>query len=367
MRLPFGRAEFHAGKNTSSSYNGLTENLMPQQMPTFRERAPWWGGDLQTLRNVLIGATEPTYHAIARRLTLPMTDGSGDVLSAFLEQPNASRPGHNPLIVLIHGLGGSEDSTYMQRTAAHWLERNHSVVRINLRGAGPSGQSCRLRYHAGRTQDLADALRALQDIDATDSSEGIVLIGYSLGGNMLLKFLSEFSQTPNLLAAASVSSPIDLAASSRRLHESRNLLYQRFLLRGLVKESLGGKADISQRDRQAILSARSIYEFDETFVAPCNGFDGANDYYAQCSASQFLAGIRTPTLLVHALNDPWIPARAYTQFPWEENPHLHPCLLEGGGHVGFHSQGLSTPWHDHAIEAFVKECKEQAVIRSQHD
>ena len=340
---------------------------MPQQIPNFRERAPWWGGDLQTLRNALIGPAEPTHSPTARRLTLPMTDGSDDALSVILQQPDEERAGHNPLIVLIHGLGGSEDSTYMQTTAAHWLDRNHCVLRINLRGAGPSRQSCRLRYHAGRTQDLADALRAIQQIDATTSSGDIVLIGFSLGGNMLLKFLNEFCQTPNLLAAASVSSPIDLAASSSRLHESRNWIYQRSLLRGLVKESLGGIAEVSQQHRQAILSARSIYQFDEEFVAPCNGFDGANDYHAKCSASQFLLGIRTPTLLVHALNDPWIPSRAYTDFPWHENPHLHPCLVEGGGHVGFHSQNLPTPWHDHAIEAFVNECKGQQSLGRQHD
>ena len=340
---------------------------MPQQIPSFRERAPWWGGDLQTLRNALIGPAEPAEIPTTRRLTLPMADGSDDALSALLQQPRKTELGQSPLIVLLHGLGGSEDSAYMQTTAAHWLDRNHCVLRINLRGAGPSRQSCRLRYHAGRSQDLSDALRALQQIDSTASSEGIVLIGFSLGGNMLLKFLNEFGQTPNLLAAASVSSPIDLAASSSRLHESRNGIYQRFLLRGLVKESLGGKAEVSHRHRQAILSARSIYEFDEEFVAPCNGFDGAADYYAKCSASQFLAGIRTPTLLVHALNDPWIPSRAYTHYPWDENPHLHPCLVEGGGHVGFHSQNLPTPWHDHAIETFVNECKGQKSLGRPHD
>ena len=172
---------------------------------------------------------------------------------------------------------------------------------------------------------------------------------------MLLKFLAEFPETPGIVAAASISAPIDLAAGSRRLQSPRNFFYHRSLLRGLQEESLGGKAEISEPYRQAIQAARSIYEFDDVFVAPTNGFAGVEDYYARSSALGFLEGIRTPTLLIHALNDPWIPANTYTGYTWKKNPNLRPCLVSGGGHVGFHCRGLRGAWHDHAIEQFVSD------------
>ena len=328
---------------------------MKQPVPEFRERAPWWGGDLQTLRNALVKSPKPSEDCNRNRLILPMADGSGDTLSALLEQPKQRPSATRPLIVIVHGLAGAEDSAYMQASAAHWLSRNHSVLRINLRGAGPSRESCRFRYHAGRTRDLDDALTALRENAPETCSGGIVLVGFSLGGNMLLKFLAEFPETPGIRAAASVSAPIDLSAGSRRLHSRRNFFYQRSLLRGLQEESLGGKAEVSESHRQAILAARSIYEFDDAFVAPCNGFADAEDYYARSSALGFLEGIRTPTLLIHAFNDPWIPSSSYSGYDWKKNPKVQPCLVAGGGHVGFHCRGLRGAWHDHAIERFVRD------------
>lgn len=341
---------------------------MTDRVPEFRERAPWWGGDLQTLRNRALGASKKAIGKLAKhRFSLPLADGSGDALSALLERPEASPLHSGPLIVAIHGLAGSEDSEYMQATAAHWLSRNRPILRINLRGAGLSGESCRLRYHAGRTQDLNDALTALHDVAPDTCANGILLIGYSLGGNMLLKFLADFPEACGVRAASSVSAPIDLAAGSRKLHSPRNFVYQRSLLRSLKEESLSGKAELSDEQRAAIRTARSIYEFDERFVAPTNGFSGADDYYQKSSALGFLRQIRTPTLLIHALNDPWIPSDSYTQYPWETNPYLKPRLVDGGGHVGFHARGLATPWHDHAIEEFFRPFSNATAGDGSHD
>ena len=312
--------------------------------PPFAERAPWWGPDLQTLRNFVrpLNLSRPT--ATARRLELPMEDGSGDRLSALLETPEAARP--CPLVVLLHGLSGSEESAYLVTSSAHLLAGGHRVLRLNLRGAGPSRATCRFQYHAGRSEDLAAALRALP---ASLLHEGVVLVGFSLGGNMLLKFLAESGTLFPVRGAMSVSAPIDLAAASQRFLDARNKVYHLRLLHGMKAESLGEGAVNTAEEERHIRAARSILEFDEKLVAPRNGFADAAAYYAACHARQFLAEIRVPTLVVHALDDPWIPGTAYEGFPSACNRQLVPLLPRRGGHVGFHGRGSRVPWHDRCL------------------
>ena len=314
--------------------------------PPFRPRAPWFGSDLQTLRNVVSRRRIALDPYPSERVELPLGDGSGDTLMGTLQHPEA--PERRPLVVLVHGLGGNEESHYMCNSAAFWLHRGHPVLRLNQRGAGPSRKLCRFEYHAGRSEDLRAALRQL---DAELTGAGLLLVGYSIGGNVLLKFLAEYGGEFPLRAAASVSAPIDLAAASERMLARRNSFYQWWLLRGLKRQSLEGR-QIDERERQAIVRARNLLEFDDTFVAPRNGFSGALEYYDACRALRFLPEIRVPTLVIHALDDPWIPPDAYTSFAWRDNPHLVPLLSPGGGHVGFHARDHRQPWHDRVIARF---------------
>jgi hypothetical protein len=321
--------------------------------PPFISRAPWWGPDLQTLRNVLRPAALEAATAArfpGERLALPVEDGTGDALSGLLQRPAARAA--RPLLILIHGLSGTEESAYMVGSAAHFLERGFPVLRLNLRGAGPSRPQCRLQYHAGRTADLRAALRVLAARRGELLQHGLLLIGFSLGGNMLLKFLAEYGHEFPICAAASVSAPIDLAAASRRFLEPRNRVYHRHLLRYMKIEALGDGAAVSDDERRRVLAARSIYEYDDVFVAPRNGYAGADHYYATNMARRFLPDIRHRTLVIHALDDPWIPASAYLTYPWHENAHLLPLLPRGGGHVGFHGRGSSSAWHDRCAEIF---------------
>ena len=235
----------------------------------------------------------------------------------------------------------------MLTSAAHLLRAGHPVLRLNLRGAGPSRPLCREQYHAGRTGDLRDALGAL---DPALLEGGVFLVGYSLGGNMLLKFLAEHGARFPTLAAVAVSAPIDLAAASRCILAPRNRIYQRHLLRFMKEESCGEGAMLSGEERRRIGAARSIWEFDDHFVAPRNGYADAAEYYAENSAARFLAAIRVPTLIIHALDDPWIPPDTYQGAAWGENPNLIPLLSNGGGHVGFHGRGSPVPWHDRCVE-----------------
>lgn len=320
---------------------------MKLAFPEFRPRPPWWGPDLQTLRNVLSPPGLDVDHFASERLTLPLDDGSGDALSALLQRPAAER--ERPLAVLIHGLSGSEDSAYVRASAAHLLASGHPVLRLNLRGAGPSRPLCRLQYHAGRSADLRDALRVLpEDL----SQRGIVLVGYSLGANMLLKFLAEFARDFPIVAAASVSAPIDLAAASQRFLDPRNRFYHSHLLQNMKRESLDPGSETTEEERTAIHEARSIYEFDDRFVGPRNGYPTAEAYYADNAAMGYLGEIDVPTLVIHARDDPWIRVEAYTRIRWQDHPQLTLLLPRGGGHVGFHARGSAAAWHDRCINLF---------------
>lgn len=304
----------------------------------FRPRWPWIGGHLQTIRNQIV---QPR-HALPPGERLWLDLGDGDALAAMYHRGTDST---RPLVVLIHGLAGAEDSLYLRASAAHLLDTGFGVLRLNLRGTGPSLPRCRGQYHAGRSEDVR---RALGELPERLTESGIALVGYSLGGNVLLKFLGE-GASPSVRAAASVSAPIDLAEASATLAAPRNRLYQSWLLATMRGEALAGP--LSEAERAAVASARTVSEFDDRYVAPRNGFASAPDYYARSSAAQFLPRIAVPTLVIQATNDPWIPMSAYDAVDWRGNPKLMP-IFGGGGHVGFHGAGSIVAWHDRAIAMF---------------
>jgi uncharacterized protein len=321
--------------------------IAADRFPPFRPRPPWVNGDLQTLRNFLRRPEFDLSRFSGERLELPMRDGSGDRLLGDLNLPAS---GERPLVVLIHGLTGCSTGTYMLASALHLLAQGYPVLRLNLRGAGPTRPLCRQQYHAGRSQDLRDALAALPD---RLTGNGIVAVGYSLGANMLLKYLAEQGADGPVRAAAAVSGPIDLKAASLRLMRPRNRLYHDWLLRRMQEEALAGDG-LDAAERQAVTTARTVYEFDDRFVAPRNGFAGAEDYYIRSSALRVLPGIRVPTLVIHALDDPWIPGAMYSGFDWKAHPLLLPLLPAQGGHVGFHGVGTRVPWHDQCLKIFLE-------------
>ncbi len=305
----------------------------------FRPRWPWLGGHLQTVRNQIV---QPR-HALPAGERLWLDLGDGDALAASFHR---GAGGTRPLVILVHGLAGAEDSLYLRASAAYLLDAGFPVLRLNLRGTGPSAPRCCEQYHAGRSEDLRLALAALPDALA---GRGIALVGYSLGGNMLLKFLGE-GAAPKVRAAASVSAPIDLADAAATLAAPRNRLYQSWLLAKMREEAWA--APITEAERQAVAAARTVIEFDDRYVAPRNGFASAVDYYARCSASSFLPRIAVPTLVIQATNDPWIPMTPYDAIDWRAHPALTP-LLGAGGHVGFHGAGSIVTWHDRAIARFL--------------
>jgi uncharacterized protein len=301
-------------------------------VPPFWERAPWLGGDLQTLRNIV--RPSPPDLPGGERLLLPVS--GGDRLAARLDRPAGTIA--RPLIVLVHGLAGSEASGPVVASARHLAGQGWPVLRLNLRGALPSRPTA-----AGRTEDLAEAMRGLP---ADLTRYGIVLLGHSLGGNLVLKFMGEGGQDLPVLAAVAVSTPIDLAATCARMMTRRNFVYHYYVLDAMKREALAPGAAVSAAEEAAIAAAKNVYEFDDGFIAPRFGYRDAQDYYETNAARHFLAGIARPTLILHALDDPWIPAACYTAIDWPRLPMIEAVLTPRGGHLGFHGRGSRVPWHD---------------------
>ena len=214
-------------------------------LPPFRPRFPWWGGDLQTIANRLRGVSTSLAPHTSERLRFALADGTGDTLLASLDRPAAPRAGA-PLAILIHGLTGSAGSLYILSMARLLLDRGGPVLRLNLRGAGPSRPLCSQHYYAGRSQDFRALLPLLPEELTRRWRRGV---GYSLGGAMLLKYLGEEGTASPLAAAATVSAPIDLAVTCRHMMRLRNRLYHRYIL-GLMKvEATGEGAVVSTAER----------------------------------------------------------------------------------------------------------------------
>lgn len=324
----------------------------------FVERFPWIGGDLQTLRNYILRREADLSTWPSRRIEIEMSDGSGDHLIAELHE-NGDEAKGRPLALLIHGLTGCADSAYIRNTARVLLSEGFAVVRMNLRGAGPGAGSgsgaTRFHYHAGRSEDLRDFLTVLQVREPAICAQGFYLVGYSLGANMMLKFLAEYGHEVPVRAAVSVSAPLDLKATQARMMAPRNRLYQNYLLKRMKAETSAAVLEQAGMTRKALHALENIYQYDDQIIAPANGFDGAKDYYRRCSAGPFLEAINLPSLLIHAGNDPWIPAASYILALSLENPQVRTLLLEKGGHVGFHRREGGAAWHDEGVRAFFGE------------
>jgi len=278
------------------------------------------------------------------RFRVPLA--GGDTLLGALHHPHGGNRG--PLIVLIHGLTGCEASAYMRFSAQVFLSAGHPVLRLNLRGAGPSRVTSRGLYHAGRTDDIEAVFAALP---ADDTAGGVVAIGYSMGANILLRYMAEGGA--GIDAGIAVSAPIDLAMAAQRFHHPANLAYRAWLLARVRKEAEGAK--LPPALHAAAARARSFYAFDDDVIAPLFGFTSSADYYSEASALPVLDRITRPVMLVHAKDDPWVPAAMYGHVDWCGLPRLTLCLPSGGGHVGFHDIAEPPAWHDRAALAFLAE------------
>ena len=318
-------------------------------LPPFKPRFPWWGPDLQTLSVLIQSSASDMSPHMSERVCFPMADRTGDILLGMLDRP-AERIADRPLAVLVHGLTGCEDSVYILSAARHLLDLGYPDLRLNVRGAGPSRAYCGEHSHVGRT---ADFRRVLWQLPEDVTQDGIVAIGYSLGGAMLLKYLGEEGSFSPLRAAVTICSPIDLVCTAKHMMRPRNWLYHNYILNGMKAEALAEGARISDAERAIVRSARSVTDYDDRFISPRYGFRDAKDYYSLCAPLNFMPEIRVPTMVLAACDDPWIPIEHYRAFKWSDNPWLLPVMPSSGGHVGFHGEVGQRAWCDVVIEKYL--------------
>ena len=214
-------------------------------------------------------------------------------LSGRLTREDAS----DTIVVIVHGLGGSATSYYARRAALCASQAGIDSLRLNLRGADRAGDDY---YHAGLTDDLKAALAST----ALEGYENILLLAYSLGGNMVLRYLAD-KPDPRVRAAAAVCSPIDLKPSARAIDRPRGVFYRRHVLAGLkdIYRNVAARREVPLPVREAS-RIDTIEQWDERVIAPRHGFAGAEDYWAQTSACNVLGDIGTPTLFVATERDP---------------------------------------------------------------
>jgi len=249
-----------------------------------------------------------------------------------------------PLVLILHGLEGSTLSTYMHVLARELAARGIECAGLNFRSCGGEMNRKPRMYHAG---EWGDAVFVLERLAARFPGRALCVAGFSLGGNALLRWLGEAGGQASALvrAAAVVSVPYDLAAGSRFIASGVRRVYLRRLLSTLKAKIVAKREllpDLSMRiDVARALAAKDFFEFDDAVVAPLHGFRGVDDYYARASSGPWLHGIRVPTLLVHAEDDPFLPASSIPRAAIAANAQLTAAISRHGGHVGFVH---GTPW-----------------------
>ena len=359
-------------------------------LPPFRARFPWWGADLQTLRDTLrAGAPwpdpgEPVLTEV----------GQGDRLLSLLDRPldqqvdqRAQKPPETRsgqargLVLVLHGLGGSSQAPGVRRLGQLLQRHGFAVLRPNLRGAGPSRPFARGSYAAQCNRDILPLLAQARQLAA---GRPLLAVGLSLGGTVLLNGclaedpLGSPSQSPGALprldGLACVSSPLDLVACSSQIDQPRNRLYQRWLLRRLHQQVQGdARADAPDGlDGDPGGPAPSIRSFDAQITAPRWGYPSVDAYYAEASplarllqGGQGLGPGLPPSLWLQASDDPWVPAGgtealgaalADAQTTWAPiHGNSAVLITPGGGHNGFHGQGDPgrASWSDRLVLAWL--------------
>ena len=347
--------------------SAMGQSAMGQSVEPFRQRWPWLGPDLQTLRDSL--RPEPLPADRGQPLLLPI--GGGDRLLALVDPPLADpllvEPGLTDLpqaqgepapprglVLVVHGLGGDSGRQGVRRLALVLQQAGFAVWRLNLRGAGPGRPLARGTYAAACSRDL---LPVLAQARTQAAGRPLLAVGLSLGGTVLLNALLD--QPDGLDGLACVSSPLDMEACSGQIGTRRNRLYERWLLQRLVAQTLAESEGCTDPDgglRAALHGERrprSIRAFDGLVTAPRWGYASVEDYYAAASPLPRLLLERRaslpPTLLLQALDDPWVPAAAACQLAQRPDSGVQVWLTAGGGHNGFHGVrhlDVDTQWRD---------------------
>jgi uncharacterized protein len=275
---------------------------------------------------------------------------------------HSQQPDRAPLgqVLMVHGLEGSSNAGYMRSMSQLSLESGYGVHRTNMRSCGGTEPHCKTMYHAGLTCDTLSLARHIRQ----EHGGPLFLIGYSLGGNVVLKLAGELGEAAAGLidAVCAISTPIDLAASVRKMSRRQNFLYERRFVSRL-KERIRRRAQTlpGVYDLAALDGCRTVYEFDDKITAQAFGFGSADRYYATQSSINFLGGIRIPTLLVQAKDDPLIPFESFDHLAIRSNSNIRLLAVEHGGHLGFLARRAPRFWVDRVVLQWLTEIRNQLI------
>ena len=296
---------------------------------------PSWlrGGHAQTLAGNFWRRSNSALSAEAQAVEVDPADGSR-VLCHCHWQSKAVRAGRLT-ILLVHGLEGSSESRYIAGITTLALNAGCNVIRMNMRNCGGTETWTPTLYHSGLSVDI-DAV--LQHFVNLYGLKRVAMAGYSMGGNLVLKLAGELGKSAPkwLLAAVGVSPATDLAVSADALHEPSNRVYELHFLRNLMRR-FRRKIELfpATYSAEGIEPVRTIREFDDRITAPHSGFTGADDYYFRASSARVVAQISIPTLVIHALDDPFIRMMPKTRQALIANPAIAFLETESGGHCAF--------------------------------
>lgn len=261
----------------------------------------------------------------------------------------SQRPAGRPLgeLVMLHGLEGSGEAGYIRSLSGLALSEGYAAHRFHMRTCGGTEHLSHTLYHAGLTSDLLAVLREFR----AEERAPVFLVGFSLGGNVVLKLAGELGESAAALlrGVCAVSSPLDLAACAGRMAEPENRLYQRRFVKKM-RARLLATGRYSERD---IAGLKSVTEIDDHITAPSFGLGSAANYYRTQSALRYVAGIRVPTLLIQAKDDTFIPFETFRQEALRSNPLIELLATEYGGHLGFLGRAPNRFWVDRAIMEWI--------------
>ncbi|MEA1919237.1 MAG: hydrolase [Campylobacterota bacterium] len=288
--------------------------------------------------------------------TFELSDG--DFLECFWHD-KPKKDDKTPIVILFHGLEGSHDSPYIKGVMQHLSKEGFASVLMHFRGC--SGKENRLArsYHSGDTED---AKAWITKLSLEYPHSDFFGVGYSLGGNMLLKLMGEWQEKALLKATVAVSAPMQLNICADQMNRGFSKIYQAHLIQHLNSSLLKKyrshpmQSLIGLNENEA-KKLKTFWEFDEAYTAPIHGFSSARDYYERSSAKQYLKNIRKKTLIIHALDDPFMTPEVLPKDD-EISDNIQLEISPHGGHVGFIGGSFLKPhyWLETRISHFLKEC-----------
>jgi predicted alpha/beta-fold hydrolase len=272
-------------------------------------------------------------------------------------QPLPERP-ERPTVIILHGLEGSSKSQYVVGNANKLWRAGCNVIRMNMRNCGGSERLTPTLYHSGLSSDVDRVMHFFRD---SQKLQTISLLGYSMGGNLMLKLAGELGSNapPELRSVIGVSPAVDLQASASCLHEWQNRIYERRFLRALLKR-FRRKAALFPHvfDPQRASGIDSLRDFDDRITALYSGFKSAEDYYYRAAAARVLDNIAVPTLILHALDDPFVRLIESTRESIAGNPSITFIETTHGGHCAFLAEPEKNNdgyWAEHTALRFIFE------------